>query len=354
MRRFALRTTTALAVVATVVSLAACASPAQEELTWEDSPLQRYFASFYSMGFDEEQTKERDRRMQELIAQCMKNEGFEYYPVVSDAAIDQPMPIEPGDGENLWQPEKREWVEQYGYGIVNDPYRLNGGYEPVPRPMPMPMPEPNQNDPNMEYFESLSESEQRAYNEALYGKSSWIDPGFGREGDIADDEQQEYDPEDFGCYGKANAEVYADMMELGKIWEDPQFAAVFQAQGTLYEKIEADPKRVALDRQWADCVADAGQPVFTRRYEAESSIHSALEPHFNKENWDESIWDLPEVQEIGRQEIALALVDFDCRKKVDYDNEILRLQFAIEEQFLSDYKVELEALKQAFEQAMGS
>ena len=355
MRISAFRTAAALTVFAAGLSLASCAGLGEQKLTGEDSPLQAYFQDIFGvgMGFDEEQIKERERKIQESIAACMNAEGFEYFPVVSDGMILRPLPVEP-DGENLWQPDKREWVEKHGYGIVNDPYRLAGGGSPDPFPMPVPGdPGEMPTDPNWEYYETLSPSEQKAYNQALYGKG-FVEEGEYREGDgpVTEDQPiEEYRPEDYGCSGKANAETYADMERISKVWQDPQFTSLMDAMNELYMTYETDPKRAALEREWSGCVADAGQPVFAQRHEAENSIHQTLEPYFSKENWDESVWDLPEVQEIGRQEIALALVDFDCRAKLDYENEIMRLQFALEEQFLIDYKVELEAMKQAFEQA---
>src|SRR5690606_29006782 len=98
-------------------------------------------------------TRERDRMMQEFIAACMKDEGFEYYPVIHDAGISFPLPIPDEGAENLWEPDKREWVAEYGYGIVNNPYRQGGGWGiPEPMPLPEPIPIPDFDDPNMEYF----------------------------------------------------------------------------------------------------------------------------------------------------------------------------------------------------------
>lgn len=311
---------------------------------WANSPLNRYLSASWGGELSEEEQErqfaEQQRQSEEIIAECMSEQGFEYNPVDYSGGI-----FYSGDGEE-WNPESREWVAQWGYGAVNWP----GKQEMEEAPMP----DEEWVDPNQDYVESLSESEQAAYYEALYGPQP-------TEEELNEDGSYEWNWENAGCQGVAQNEIYGSQ----DLWNDDEFADLFAAMERLWQDIENDPRNVELDAAWSSCMADAGYSGFTKQYDAQQSIYDEMNALWeNGPEWDESlpeeemnrIWEEydKQVQEemapIAEREIALALADLDCREETDYRAQKLEIQFEIEEQFVNDHKAELEAFKAAAEQ----
>src|SRR5690606_1253298 len=142
-----------LASVAALAALTACSDgPAAEsaELTWEDSPLNEALGVVWGSGQDPEEMEreeaERMRQVEETVASCMADEGFEYTPVEYDMGTT----IVTEDED--WNTE--EWAQQYGYGVTTDPWSAQE--EEVAEP------EEEWVDPNDEYVNGMSASEQEA------------------------------------------------------------------------------------------------------------------------------------------------------------------------------------------------
>jgi hypothetical protein len=55
-----------------------------------------------------------------------------------------------------------------------------------------------------------------------------------------------------------------------------------------------------------------------------------------------------EKKKVQDQEIALALADFRCDRKVGYTDVQLKAQFALEEKFIRDNRAKLDALVEAY------
>lgn len=310
------------APVAAALALAGCSAADGDELSWEDSPLNAYLSAAYGGDLSPEEQEQRwqEQRVatEEFVAECMSDEGFEYIPVTDTGAISV-------GGDQEWDPESRDWVSQYGYGFVNWP----GRDEPTP-------PEDVMEDPNQDYVNALSPSEQEAYWATLHGPAP-------TEEELNDDGSYEYDWTTAGCYGAAQHEVMGE-----DPYNDDEFQPLMDAMNTFYTDMQNAPEMAELDAEWASCMADGGHPDFTKQTDAQDSI-------MNRMN---EIWEDPEatdqeelLEAIGEDEIALALVDLECRDKVDYRQQQLVLQFELEERFIEDHKAELEAFKAAAEQA---
>ncbi len=84
------------------------------------------------------------RRSEEMIAACMKQEGFQYTPTGT--------PI-PKDAVDAISGDRKAFVQKYGYGISTF-------VEP---------PKKGAQDPNQTYVNKLSPADQRAYRIALLG-----------------------------------------------------------------------------------------------------------------------------------------------------------------------------------------
>lgn len=338
------------AAVAAVVSLAGCGQIGGGTLSYEDSPLSTYLSAAWGGGIDvsvEEQQKQLDdqnREIEELTAACMKEAGFEYIPNTSNGATIM-------SGDDLWQPDKREWVAQYGFGIFNNPYNeqdMGSTEEYV--------------DPNQEYVASLSESEQSAYYVTLSGE--------GVTEEQANDPDFDWSTMDNGCQGEASEQVYNSSAQ-----EDlyAQYEPLMDRMSELYTTVQSSAELKELDREWAACMADNGQTGYTRQSELTEKLYEVQNAFYEEQSTAYEDFDFenateaeiaaldaasdpsstPEWKQQAEEEIELALVDFDCREKLDYTNKSLRLQFDAEEKFIADNKAELEAFRAAAEQANG-
>lgn len=307
-----------------VVLLSGCSGPV--ESAQEETPLTPYMNAVYGGDLSEEEQQarfdEQNTQREELTATCMTEEGFEYIPNTASSSLSF------SSGEE-WKPDDRDWVAQYGYGMIDYP----GRDEPVD-------PEQVTEDPNADYVQSLSESEQTAYWEALYGASP-------SEEELAEDGSYEYDWTKGGCSGMAQHEVQdADPLAT------EEFAALSESLNDFWNTMQDGPGFAELNSAWAACMDEAGQPGFTEQVEAQQSINDEYNAMW--ENVTEGPGptpDSPEMVELGEKEIALALIDLDCREDVDFRDGSQAAQFAAEEKFVADHKTELEALKAAAEQA---
>ncbi|GAA1113911.1 hypothetical protein [Arthrobacter flavus] len=319
-------TAAAFMILTTSVAMSACSTTPSDTTSTavEESPLSEFFSSAYGGDLSpEEQEKkfaEDERQREELVAQCMTEEGFEYTPNLQSASM-----AVPAAGEE-WDPESREWVSQYGYGMINYPGRDD-----------MPSGEEEYADANADYVSSLSESEQEAFYEALSG------PVPDEEDIPVDEEAMEWDWTTAGCYGWAENE---------RGIEDPMASdahkPLMDAMNGFYEDMMSSPELADVDAAWSSCMADAGQPGFSAQMDAQNSINDQMNSLY--ENTAETGPDEVAMTELGEKEIDLALVDLDCRDKTDYQEKLQDVQFAQEQQFVDDHKTELEAFRADLEQ----
>lgn len=284
-----------------------------------DSPLNAYMMALYGQGGDEgdweAEAIENNKLTEELVAECMTEEGFEYLPQTNNISF--------GSGGGEFDPESKEWVAQYGYGAVNYPGRDEQQEE-------------TQKDPNEDYVMSLSESEQAAYYEVLWGPQPSEEEMNAEEGYQPTWEQQ-------GCFGKASHEVQGeDPMQSEK------HKPVIDAMQAFWEKQPEAPEMSEVDAAWASCMADNGQSGFAKQSDAQNSIYDELNAYYEKQT--DYVEDDPELDEIAEREITLALADLDCRDKTDYRAKAQTVTFALEEQFIEDHKAELDAMKADAEQ----
>lgn len=316
----------AVAAAGLLVALAGCTSSSPTENAAQDSPLSKYLSALYGGDMSEEEMvaqSERDNReREELTAKCMAEEGFEYLPVIYDGSMSF------SSGEE-WKPDDREWVAQYGYGMVNWPGRDEQVDPPTDGEEWV--------DPNQEYVESLSESEMTAYYEALYGPTP-------TEEEMSEDGSYEWNWETSGCSGWAQHE-----MEGENPLSSEAHKPIMDAINEFYMSMETAPEYADLNSEWAACMADAGHAGYTSQTEAQNSVSEELNAFY--ENQTEWVENDPALAKIGEKEIALALVDLDCREKLDYTKKRLAATVKLEEQFIADHKAELDALKADAEQS---
>jgi hypothetical protein len=295
----------------------------------QGSPLEKYLSAAYGADLSpeeqEEKFAEQQRQTEELVAQCMQEEGFEYTPATDTGAY-------MSSGEDTeWKPDDREWVAQYGYGAVKSPFS-----EEMPS-------EEEFVDPNADYVASLSESEQMAFYEALHGPQP-------DEEEMSEGGEMEYDWTQAGCMGAAQHEVAG---------EDPsqseEFKPLFEAINELYTDTASWPGTAELDAEWATCMEDAGHGGHASPMEAQNSIYDELNKvHENVDMSEEPSApiepDQAAMDAIAEREVELALADLDCREEIDYRDRHAEITREVEQQFIDDHKAELDAMIASVEQ----
>lgn len=255
MRHTRVRLVLLIAAIALIAS--ACGSGATTSALAEDPNKPTSFEELdYSspigdlLGFDptdqdamEQEFADMERRAEEIIGQCMRDQGFEYTPQATQS-VSFGGPFSEG-GLPYYSDE---WVDKFGFGVSTMRYpQSQVGADLVGYPdeqfSEVGMPD----DPNMAYVESLSEGDQQAYYEALSGESIQFDP--------TSDEGPPQAFEPGGCYGEAFSETFGD--GPGGIGEDffTTFGDELEAMG---ERAEADPRVIEYRSDVSACVTDKG------------------------------------------------------------------------------------------------
>lgn len=313
-----------IAAIALSLTLAGCtAGPGGgggSELSQEDSPLQEYMAAVYESQ-DQSDFEEQQAKAEELTAACMADEGFEYIPVDYSS---QYVEMDESDFEDQ---NTEEWVAENGYGMNPTPEQVEEQNEQSTEIV----------DPNQDYIASLSEGEQAAYFEVLYG------PGPD-ESEIDEDGSYEYNWEEAGCSGKAQHEAGGE-----DLWNSDEYADLIDAMNAVWEDLETAPAIKAVNAEWASCMADAGFPDLRSKQDAFDIVmneNNALWEGTETGPTDE------ETQAARDHEIEVALADFRCAEEVNYNDVQLKTQFELEEQFIADHKAELDAFIADYEQSV--
>ena len=313
-----------IAAIALSIVLAGCSAGSGggggSELKAEDSPLQEYMSAVYESQ-DQTDFEAQQAEVEELTAACMAEEGFEYIPVDYSSQYSSSTEVDFEDTNT------EEWVTENGYGMNQTPEQIDEQSEQAEEFV----------DPNQDYIASLSEGEQMAYYEVLYG------PGPD-ESELEEDGSYEYNWEEAGCSGKAQHETGGQ-----DVWSSDEHADLIEAMNSVWEDLEKDPAIKTLNTEWASCMADAGYADFSVKNDAVQAVideSNALWEGSETGPTDE------ETKAARDHEIEIALADFTCSEEVDYTDKQLKAQFALEEQFITDHKAELDAFIADYEQSV--
>ena len=253
------------------------------------------------IGLDEEGLLLRQKQAENLIRDCMKEQGFEYVPV-DPVAQRAAMVGAPGMSQE-------DFEKQFGYGITTlFEQRLNQVGT----------------GPNKEIRDRLGEADQAAYDRALYGDDptatfdAAVDSGdFTRLG---------------GCTKKAAEGVFGG-------------TAVLQTLQTkldeLDEKIFADQRMVKAVAKWSQCMREAGYSDLSEPDEVDAVLEKKLEdivgsPEDRKAPapGEEPDYDRAALKALQAEEVAMVTADIACEKKHLED---------VEEEVTAEYEREFRA-----------
>jgi hypothetical protein len=319
---------------------AATVSDYEEIPDREPTPLDEYlnlvggWAGFEFLDPDEQRRVfEANQVIREnFVAECMNDLGFDYIPNLQ--SIELRLPTD----NDEWRPREREWVAQWGYAfasrpasvgsLTRDPIWVTGGQDERAA------------GPNWEMLQDMSESEQHAWWQTLWGTEFADHFGYSESGALISH-----------CFNWAGMQATAQQ----EIASNEEFTPLMEAVNELRNSFREDIS--PADQAWSECMADKGFPNFERQWEPMDQINteyndlaSAIRQNPDRPGGVPSAANSPEMAEFADHEIKLALADFDCRVSTNFAAGQQAYVLSRETQFVSDHRAALTALRDAAEQ----
>jgi len=274
----------------------------------ESLPFEEYHALVYGTAIEAEQRNQQSLiELEETIAGCMREQGFEYYPYVArhGAAAESQASVPP-------DPNSTEFRQQYGYGITTadtSPHLDPAWDDP---------------DPNEDYRQSLDEPGRTAYDLALTGT-----PYESADGSVNTRG---------GCYAAALDAVYGH--DPGT---DLQWADLLAAMAMVDAQVAQSLEMASVDNDWSECMAGMSYPSFASPAEAEHSIWTAREGLTKPDSTGLMRTDNEGLAKLKQAEIALAVADYECQESVSYQSRLRAVTRQHQQRFVADHRDELEA-----------
>lgn len=254
-------------------------------------------------------------RIEHLVAECMRAEGWEYTP----APLETAAPRAP-QSDLEWGTVA--FGEAHGYAIST------GDGETLRLEAMGVAPDGETTDPNFDYLMSLPEPAATEYVEAQWGK-------------MPTSEEIEADPSardpEGGCQGKARRAVEGS---TGDPLEDEKYSGLLTEMSQLHDGVDGEPRIVAARAAWSDCMTGAGFAELTDSDAAQDLIWAELDPYLV----DGQTVPADVLAELATKERALAVADFTCRESNDYLQVELEVRNEREQEFIESHRTEVEDL----------
>lgn len=232
-------------------------------------------------GLTEAEIVRRIDATEAIIARCMADAGFEYFPVPY-AAARQAMDSNSKPGGM----SKADFRIQFGYGITT---LLDGPASQTTMSI---------GDRNIAYKEGLSTADRVAYDRTLYGENT------------QDTFIVALDKEDFsqigGCTRAAVPQIFSPQ-EIG--------ASFVNYQDETAARVDADPRVIAAYKDWSSCLHDAGYV-----YDGPESIRADLVAKLDAITGSAAIGSLSAeaktaLASLQGEEMAISVIDSECEAK---------------------------------------
>lgn len=295
-----------------VLMLTGCSAKVEEK---QLGPLEEYLAVFADYeAYAEQNWVSTHTLEQERIAECMHKEGFKYVP-----ELQHDMNAVKNFEREGPEPGTLEYAQLYGYGVVEDEF-----LEFISQWTS----EQEYSNPNEEYVASLTVSEQKAYDEALWGPPREV--------------QELTENEVAGCANQARAGS-GNATEF-RVYDDPEYLNMLEAMGLLYGTIEDDPRAVEETAVWSACMAEEGYADLTTIWNSGQKL---------RDEWfAESSGEVTQQQkdEFMEREIKQAVADYKCREKSNYEMVLIEIAHEREAEFVEKHRESLDALVSKAEQ----
>lgn len=315
------------AIVLGGLLLSGCSDSADKDSasSSDKSPLEERLGFLYGGEFDQSSYSEQQNKVEVAVAQCMKDQGFEYTPAVYDASD-----FEVSSDDSYSDTETLDYAKKYGYGVFSQ----EDLEEDIPAQEPTEEPDA---DPNAAYLGTLSESELDEYYATLYGPNP--------DENLSDDEIEAWysDPANQGCYSVAQSEENTD--ESDGFFNDPEVAELMQTLENSYNEMTENAKLAELNDAWSECLSTKGFDFATPEdavnsiYDKSSDIYSIEDTSDGSYSMDSDNYPEPDeaaIEDAKKDEIELATADYECRDKVKYDKTRTKIQWDMEEAFIKE------------------
>lgn len=270
-----------------------------------------------------------NRDIEEQVASCMADQGFEYVPDVlswtaeGSGAGPQVVEIDGGSEGSDLPPD--EFARRFGYGFSSTPPGSDTGDA----------------DPNADMVAAMGVAERVAYHRALMGDEQQLDDQGYPAG-------VEYTTTDDSCSGRAYAAAPSDA-EVDR--RERRVARVQDAYRSLVDRISdlrirelEEPRVLAADRAYSGCLAAEGFPGMTG-LEAPRMRALELARDLLGEKLDRKDVDPTALADLQRTEIRLAVAELTCRKPWEATFTVVRDE--VERAFVEENLEELEAYRSA-------
>lgn len=307
--------------------------------------------------------RSQEMEIQQVIAACMAEEGFEYIPYV---------PSEVGGGFAAVEFDQEEYAKTYGFGVATWVLEAeNYGYYD----------EESDPDPNRPIVDAMDEFEQEEYWRVLYGGEPDIitdTPPEELEAMTEEELNRFYDEaysdwEPDGCQNEAWEDAYGGEADMA-FWDE--FGEDYEE---VYIRAESDPRIVEAQTGWSSCMADKGHDFVDQEamyayfwggevggeyVESEFSIavnelitypeypepdltelEDGEEPIFEDPSLFAPQYDIEELQPYIDEEIAVATADYECSEDMyEIWEEVYK---ELEQEFIEENLDRLIAFKEA-------
>jgi hypothetical protein len=291
MSRHRIIRTSAVVLAFTATGLALLGSPA---LAIDTGGLKESAGA--AIGINPTSLARINRRVEEGLVACMKKQGFEYF------ATGIPVPQDALDGGLA---NRKAFVEKYGYGLATL-------VEP---------PKKGDENKNTAYTSTLSKSDLRAYNVAIFGTPTPPDGQAGLNSLGAK-----------SCLATVNKAVYGD---LGKL------QAGIDKYADVNRRVNADAGVIKAMRDWSACMKKGGYS-YAKDTDVEPEITAKLTKLYSAQtalgNPDPVSLDVAGLTKLKAVERQTAKADWECSKAHlgprDKVATVLEKKFIVENQAL--------------------
>ena len=263
-------------------------------------------------------------RQEDLIAQCMNELGFEYIPYLGWHTFS------PASG--AWQPDDPDWVAEFGFGVTTSPPGGSGvsgsGIDILNL------------GPNNGVLEAMSEEGRLAWLGAFHRSGAGWERTIGT---------IDFTFRDCGNWSWNLIQYEHQLVNT------EEFAPLLDAIAQMHHDLQWDI--TDAERDWAICMADTGYVGFDSPWHASDSVvqeYNALRTWLAAEpDWDygnPTAENSPEFAALQIHERELATTSLKCRISTDFEAKRDAHIHAVENQFITDNRAALAALRDAAEQ----
>ena len=244
---------------------------------------------------------------EELIALCMRQQGFEYIPNPPPAHV-----VTISDGYDDW-PRNRQFAQTYGFGFFSRYFDVAPDDE---------QPEPWIN-PNDALLAEMTPQEQQEWQRTLWGHEDDHIVIYHDDGSIETHTGG-------GCWHWAHEQT-----NFGGFRHNPEFDWLFDAMFQHWDEMREHPAILDAHRDWSECMASRGHFGIGDPFRAVDQLFGIAWP--------------PSADALDF-EIELALAHVDCRIATNWEYRVHGIRYAAERQFVEDHRAAFAALRLAAEQ----